>query len=360
MRTFIPFHKIEDREVVVVDGMHAKGLILSHWKGANTHTSIAADTSAAVVINAIKENFPGIDIPLVTATHFDIDGFIGVWSLFNPALALQYEDVLKEVAKIGDFRELDLSLPYADHALKLTCWIDSTERKKFYRPFGAEEAGGGEIELCGEKFDYFLGAFGDVLLNTEKYKSEWQNDHDEVMDGYRKIRSERTKIEMISSIGLSIIETPSPVHYYALFSATEGSDIVLSIYDNNRYELEYKYTTWVDIISRPALPRINMEPLAAKLNAEERSGYKWYCDKISDTGPLLRLENSDISRADRFANPTQRNIFSSSISPAEIKRTVISFFEDAYKNISPKKNWSWKEIRSINNETISQENNNGH
>lgn len=355
MKKFTPFHKIKDHEVILVDGMHAKGLILSHWKGANTHTSIAADTSGGLVINAIKQEIPGLDIPLVTATHFDIDGFIGVWSLFHPGLALKHEDVLKEVARIGDFRELDLSLPYADHALKLTCWIDAVERKMFYRPFGAEEAGAGEIELCGEKFGYFLEVFGDVLTDTEKYRKDWEKDYNEVMNGYSKIHGDLAGVEKNLSIGLTIIETPSPVHYYALFSVTGGTDIVLSIYDNNRYELEYKYTTWVDIVSRPTLPRINLQPLAAQLNSMESSGFTWYCDKTSDTGPLLRLENSELTKADRFANPTQRTILPSSISPQQMKDTVTVFFERAYRNIQPKSNWSWKEIRSINNEAISED-----
>ena len=48
---------------------------------------------------------------------------------------------------------------------------------------------------------------------------------------------------------------------------------VLSIYDNNRYELEYKYTTWVDIVSRPTLPRIDLSPLANQLNQLEKTNY---------------------------------------------------------------------------------------
>lgn len=348
MKIFIPFNKIGGREVIVVDGMHAKGLILSHWKGANTHSRIAADTSAGVVINAIKENFPRLDIPYVTATHFDIDGFIGVWSLFYPQLALQHEEVLKEVATIGDFREYDARSPYADHALKLVCWIDTVEREKFYPPFGAEHTEQNEITMCENKFHFFLEAFEDVLLNTEKYREVWEKDYEEVKKGLEIVSAGNTFTQKLLHIGLAFMQTPNPLPYYALFAPTAKTDIVLSMYSNNRYELEYKYTTWVDIVSRPTLPRIHLQPLADQLNAIERSGFRWYCDKITDTGPILRLENSELSKAERFANPTGREIYSSSIPPSEMQQVTVSFFENAYRNVQPKTGWTWEETRYIN------------
>ena len=49
MKSFLPFHELNDREAIVVDGAHASGLVLSHWKGQNTQQGIADDTSGAVV-----------------------------------------------------------------------------------------------------------------------------------------------------------------------------------------------------------------------------------------------------------------------------------------------------------------------
>jgi hypothetical protein len=35
-KTYIPFSKIDDRKnVIIVDGQHAQGFVLSHWQGAN-------------------------------------------------------------------------------------------------------------------------------------------------------------------------------------------------------------------------------------------------------------------------------------------------------------------------------------
>lgn len=341
MKSFIPFHQLNDRNAIIVDGAHSSGLILSHWKGQNTIEGIAADTSGEIVLNAIEKNIPGIDNELITATHFDIDGFVGVWSLFAGDRALPYADVLKAAARIGDFRELDLSRAEDDMGLKIVCWIDAEERNRFYVPFGEEH----ELKACAEKFKWFITHFGAFIDNPDQFKEVWEEDYLRIKKEYSIIHSSTTNILAYKIIGLTRIQTPEPVSYYALFSATQGTDIVLSMYSNNRYELEYKYTTWVDIVSRPTLPRISMQPLCDQLNALETSGKNWFCDAIHDTGPILRLENTELSKAERFAHPTQRVLFSSSIAPEIFEKMVIGFFEQAYQNIQPKKFWSWQEIR---------------
>ena len=92
------------KEVIVVDGLHPNNLVLSHWKGANKINEVAADTSGEIVLNAIEKQIDGIECPDISATHFDIDGFVGVFALFFPSQAMQYKEVLTAMARIGDFR----------------------------------------------------------------------------------------------------------------------------------------------------------------------------------------------------------------------------------------------------------------
>ena len=120
---------------------------------------------------------------------------------------------------------------------------------------------------------------------------------------------------------------------------------MISVYPENRYELEFKYTTWVDISSRNTLPRIDLRPLAEVLNQEETSIFEWDVDRITDTGPILRLEGKDLSKADRFANPTERFIYSSSIEPDRFIELSVKYLRNHYKEISPKRFWTWKEIK---------------
>ncbi|MDQ3292228.1 MAG: hypothetical protein M3Q05_13155, partial [Bacteroidota bacterium] len=307
----------------------------------------ADDTSAGIVLNALRQNIEGLEVPYVTANHFDIDGFVGVWSIINPEVALQYEDVLRQMALIGDFRELDLTQPVADQALKLVCWLNKVEKEKFYPPFGADEWEENEVEASVPKFEYFLSAFGEVLANPENFEQDWKAEYDQVIADFQVMYSPETQVTGFSEIGLVQIQTPQPVHYYALFSRTIGYDMVLTQYTENRYELEYKYTTWVDINSRPTLPRVPLKPLAQLLQDQETSGHQWTAESVTDTGPILRLDGNTLKKKERYANPTERPIYTSSILPKIITEQAVQYFREQYKGVSPKQRWTWSEIKEF-------------
>jgi hypothetical protein len=346
-RTFIPFLELGKQQAIIVDSMYPRGLILSHWRGAPTPEAVRDDTSGGIVLNALKQQVEGLDLPLVTANHFDIDGFVGVWSLLHPHLALDHESLLRQMARIGDFRELSLEEPFAHEALQLVCWINAREKELFYPPFGAAQWQSNEIALSPRKFDYFLPAFTEMLLRPSLQEEVWEPEYRQVLEQYDLIHSTQTQLSPYPELGLVLVRTPEPVHYYALFSPSRGYDIVLSLYEGHRYELEYKYTTWVDIHSRPTLPRVPLAPLQGELNQMEQSGLTWTCDSITDTGPLLRLEGKNLSKADRYAHPPERPIYPSTVSPDAMQQAVLRFFSEAYQSVSPKKYWTWKEIKAL-------------
>ncbi|MFD3001692.1 DUF6687 family protein [Pontibacter toksunensis] len=346
-KQFIPFSEVKNKKAIVVDSTHANGFMLSHWRGAPTPAAIQDDTSAAIVLHALRQNLPELNLPYVSANHFDIDGFVGVWALLNPEQALEHEELLRQMALIGDFRELDLNHPLAGEALKLVCWINAKERELFYKPFAADEAEEKEAAQCVQKFKYFLREFGRVLQDPDWERGAWEDEVGGVLLGYRDMYKPDTNITRHPEIGLIIIQTPHPVHYYALFSRTQGFDMVLACYDQNKYELEYKYTTWVDIASRPTLPRLSMAPLAERLNELETTSHRWTHDSVTDTGPLLRLDGDKLSRTEAYDNPTEREIYSSSIPVSQLKEVVVNYYRESYKSIQPRYNWTWKEVKEL-------------
>ena len=348
-RKFLPFTQVKRQPAIVVDSLHPNGLILSHWRGAPTPAGVQGDTSADIVLNALHAPDLDLNFEYVTANHFDIDGFVGVWALLNPELALTWEPVLRQMALIGDFRELNLDNPAADLALKLVYWINAKEKELFYPPFGAGETEENEVVASVPKFHYFLREFERVLLQPESARAVWEPEYNRVMQDYVRMHSPLTTVEKYPEIGLVCVETPEPVHYYALFSVTAGYDIVLAQYQQNRYELEYKYTTWVDIHSRPTLPRLSLGPLAASLNKDETTpGMAWTAEQITDTGPILRLAGDRLTKMERYANPTERPIFASSIPATDFKNRVVAYFKSAYATIKPEKSWTWENIKSLN------------
>ena len=347
-RVYVPFRQLRQQPTILVDSVGTgAALTLAHWRGAATPENLRDDSSAGSVLRALhRPTTPGLTASAVTANHFDVDGFVGVWSLLNPALALQHEELLRLVAGLGDFREIDGTNPLADRALQLVCWLNAEEKARFYEPFGAPAQRRREDEASAEKFEWFLPRFAEMLEKPETGRTAWQSEYERVQGAAAVMREPLTKLQRYPEIGLVVVATPAPVPYYALFGPTAGFDIVLSMYSGNRYELEYKYTTWIDLESRPTLPRLALAPLVARLNALETSGQAWAADGITDTGPLLRLIGQKLSKAQRYADPDGRPIYASSIAPELMEQEVLAFFRTGYAGIQPKKYWTWAEVKA--------------
>jgi hypothetical protein len=349
-RYFVPFGQLRRQPTIVVDstGLGA-ALTLAHWRGAATPAALRDDTSAGSCLRALHAPAtPGLEARAVTANHFDIDGFIGVWVLLHPALALANEELLRLTATLGDFREIDWQHPLADHALRLACWLNAEEKARFYEPFGAPARRRREDEASAEKFAWFLPRFAELVQNPEAGRAAWAPEYERVRQAAAALQGPLTQYTAYPKIGLAVVRTPAPVPYYALFGPTAGLDWVLSLYDGQRYELECKYTTWIDLASRPTLPRLALAPLAARLNELEKSTYRWAADQLTDTGPLLRLAGRPLTKAERYADPDGRPIYASSLAPSVVEAEVMAFLQKGYAGIQPKKYWTWAEVRSAN------------
>lgn len=346
---FVPFRQLRKQPTIVVDstGLGA-ALTLAHWRGATTPEALRDDTSAGSVLRALRHpTTPGMEAEAVTANHFDVDGFVGVWALLHPARALEHEHLLRLVATLGDFREINWTDPLADHALKLVCWLNAEEKTRFYVPFGAPAQRRREDEASAEKFAWFLPRFEEIVLAPETAQTVWEPEYERVKAALAIMHSPATTVRRYPELGLVVVQTAEPVPYYALCSVTLGADMILSIYNGQRYEFEYKYTTWIDLESRPTLPRLPLTALAAQLNYEEVTPRLWTFDGITDTGPLLRLSGKALTKVQRYADPDQRPIYASSISATRLEQQVTDFFRTRYAGVAPRRYWSWAEIRAV-------------
>ncbi|QKG52951.1 DUF6687 family protein [Hymenobacter sp. BRD67] len=350
-RFFVPFAQLRRQPTIVVDstGLGA-ALTLAHWRGAATPEALRDDTSAGSCLRALRQAAtPGLEAQAVTANHFDIDGFIGVWALLHPELALAHEELLRLTARLGDFRELDWQHPLANQALQLACWLNAEEKARFYEPFGAPIRRRREDEASAEKFAWFLPRFAEIIENPNIYRAVWEPEYQRVQQAVAALQGPLTRRTDYGAIRLVVMHTPAPVPYYALFGPTAGFDWVLSLYDGQRYELECKYTTWIDLESRPTLPRLPLAALAARLNELEGSAYRWAADGLTDTGPLLRLAGRPLTKAERYADPDGRPIYASSLAASVVEREVVDFLQKGYAAIQPKKYWTWAEVRAVSN-----------
>lgn len=349
-RSFIPFSQIKEHEnAVVVDSHFPNRLTLSHWPGAPKLKQLHDDTSAGIVLNVLKHKSEILEgCRYVTNNHFDIDGFLGIWCLIHPEKGLDYDQLFRKMALLGDFREIQLKTAEDHKALQLVCWFNGLENQRFYAPFDNREVGANELHACVPKYDYFLEAFEEVIREPQRGKEFWEEEYEAVIKGMEILQSNKSRQWNEDNIRLHVVETPEPLHYYALYSNSQQADMVLCMYEDNRYELEYKYTSWVDTATRQGYPRIELDMLADRLNKIEGSGMPWRSEKITDTAPILRLGGQELNKVQRYASPTLRPIHSSDINPADLLQEVRQFYQQAYQGIEPKTNWSWPEVRELN------------
>jgi hypothetical protein len=353
-KTFIPFYEVKNHagDVLVVDAHHPQGFDLSHWRGAPIPEGCGADTSTEIVLKAIEKRLPELKKGYVTNNHYDIDGFLGVWSVFNPELALQHQAMLIEMAQIADFREINFDYAEWQKALKLVCWLNKEEAEKFYPPFGAPEIAEKEMEACVPKYHHFLAVFANMLSlgiedipETEEYGLVLAQ------------VAQKPQTATFDFIRLHTVASRAPLHYYCSYAGSESSDTVLSQYADNRYELEYKYTTWVQT-TRLHFPRIDLKPLAERLNDLEKSDYRWDAEHFTDTAPILRLKGKKLSKKERYSSPIDRPIYSSSIGPETFKSICVDYFSHYYEMIKPTTaTKSWQELRQMNEKSFSEHKN---
>lgn len=341
---FLPFQQIDAQHpTVVVDSRHpAAAATLSHWRGAPTPEALRADTSTEIALNAISAGHACLQLPFVSNNHFDVDGFLGIWSLMNPTAALARRDLLVLAAEIGDFREYDPAHPEADLALKLVCWLNSMEKQLFYAPFADKQ----ESEGCLPKYDFFLERLATFLDHPHDFQADWQ-------DEYEQVRTETAYLQRAGTrtwhpeIRLLHIEVPKPLHYYVLFQQSAAADLVLMQFSDGRYELEYKYHGWVDTVTRCMYPRLSFDPLLRKLTEWELSPLAWQAPGIMDTGPAVQLGGNTYTKADRFAHPYERVIPASSIPPEQFSSMVIEHYREALTNVQPRYRWTWEAMRQF-------------
>ena len=103
MKQFLPFAVSTSYDgVLAIDCFAKNAFNLAHWRGAPKVTDIHDDTSARITMHAIEKNLPQTQYKYVTCNHFDIDGFLGVWSVFNPVTALQNNALIKEMPVVNE------------------------------------------------------------------------------------------------------------------------------------------------------------------------------------------------------------------------------------------------------------------
>jgi hypothetical protein len=269
---------------VVVDGSPNPStvLVLSHWPGMATPPGVEADLSAQIAFRYLDAGADQHgDAEVVSNNHFDQDGLVSIYALTAPEAALAHRALLEDVAAAGDF---------ATYRDRTAARISMT--------LAALRAGAGESDPYPSALEQLPAMVDDI----ERFRDRWDAEDAALTASEQAVATGRITIVEEPDLDLAVVtigegddlggghrfahQRYEGVHPMALHNAT--GCFRLAVVRGRRYELLFRYESWVQYRSRRPLPRVDLAPLAAALGEAEPGG-GWEADDPSWLTPALRL-----------------------------------------------------------------------
>lgn len=290
---FVPYAELGGERSIIVDGSAAPGtvLTLSHWPRSGTPAELKADSSAAIVFRYLDRPERWVDARSVSNNHLDEDGLLGIFALVSPDVARRHRALVEDAASAGDFARCE-TREAARVAFTLSALADKStsplDPAIFALPYQ---------QRLGALYRELLPVVPDLLARPERFRALWETEDAALDGGERAMRDGRVKLEEIPELDLTVVTLPEDlhsVHPIALHGAARGFRILRM--RGRRYDLSYRYESWVQYVSRRPLPRVDLGPLAEDLTHHEVVGSFWTAGTVDELTPSLRLVGAEESR----------------------------------------------------------------
>lgn len=285
---FVPADVAAGSPHVVVDGARLRGtaLALSHWPHSGTPAALADDTSALIVARYLRAGADGPPLSVVTNNHYDEDGLLGIWLLLErPAEDAPERALAIAAAEAGDFGTW--TDPWAPR-VAIAAMAMAERGTTPFPEVGRALARAGGRDPAGELYLAILPRTGGLLRDPERYRFLWEPEWGRVERDIALIESGEAAIEEHPAADLAIVRAPRELHDMALHPRI-GAMRVLTATPDGTLVLRHRYETWVEYVSRPLPPRIDLTPLAERLQAAERRAGTWRFDGVEPIRPRLYL-----------------------------------------------------------------------
>ncbi len=295
---YVPYAELAGAPNVIVDGSPTDGtlLCLSHWPGIGSPALFAADLSAEMAFLYLDafDHHPGAGA--VSNNHFDQDGLVGVFALASPADALARRELLVEVARAGDFADTS-SREAARISMVLSAYADP-ERSPLERLPDDYDA------LTALLYNELVERLPELCDRVESCRALWGDEDATLSASEAALASGAVTISEVPDLDLAVIEVgPSApdggghrfggqwvlgLHPIAVHGATERGALLTM--RGSHFELAYRYESWVQLRSRPVRARVDLAPLAERLNEAEAAAdgdAAWVATASSGLTPTL-------------------------------------------------------------------------
>nr|MBC8242096.1 hypothetical protein [Alphaproteobacteria bacterium] len=277
--TYIPWTELHGTPNIMVDGAAKDGTLitLSHWPKSGTPENLKADSSTDIVFDYL--NAPTMHVPttIVTGDHFDEDASLGIFALLEPEFALEYRDIICGAANAGDFAT------YHDRWAARIAFTILALGDPSISPLDKEIFHKGYDAMCADLFREVLPRIKPMIEHPGAFQELWQPEDAFLTRSEKALASSGLVLQEYPDVSLCVATVAEdlrsdadrararrgdlPYHPMAVHNATE-CDRILTVMGNS-YVLTYRYESWVQFVSAPPMPRVDLHPLAADLNNSE-------------------------------------------------------------------------------------------
>ncbi|MFZ0666297.1 MAG: DUF6687 family protein [Acidimicrobiales bacterium] len=308
---YVPYQDLDGQPSIIVDGSAADGtvLTLSHWPKSPCPPGLEANLSAQMAYLYLdhRDNPDRRDLHqalqhdavAVSNNHFDQDGLVSMFALLHPAEALDRRQMLIEVAQSGDFAV------YTDRNAARVSMVLSAYSDPARSPLNTSAGVADDYSAwCSLLYAELLPRLTDICDHPDNYAELWADEDRSLSESEEAIRSKAVTIEEDPALDVAIFHVPEDapdkgghlfagnwrkgLHPMAMHNATKMFRVILV--RGSRYELYYRYESWVQYRTSRPLPRVDLAPLADQLNALEQSEEShWKAGKFSAIAPELVL-----------------------------------------------------------------------
>lgn len=285
---FVPADDLGATPNVVVDGARLPSTVLSlsHWPDSGTPAALRADTSALIVERYLACDAGGPEVAAVTNNHYDEDGLLGIWLLLErPAEGSPERALAIAAAEAGDFGTW--TDPWAPR-VAIAAMAMAERPTTPFPEVGRILAGAGGRDPAGLLYQALLPRTGPLLADPGRFRLLWGPRWEAIEADIALLDGGGATVEEVPAADLAVVRAPRPLDPMALHPRTRRMRVLTALPDGT-LTVGHRYETWVDYASRQLPPRVNLTPLAARLQAlEERPG-RWLFEGVATMTPRLML-----------------------------------------------------------------------
>ena len=282
---YVPYSSLSGVPNIVVDGAAHEDtvLTLSHWPGSSSPPEFRADTSAEIVLNYLstegshKTYAP--KVRRVSNNHFDEDGLCSVWAMVRPKKALSRRDLLVDVARAGDFDTYR-----RPQAAKVVFTIRSYSDPAT-SPV-AEELDGDDGS-GSSRYEALLPLLEEFLDDTDGCGPFWGDEWAVMLKSKTAMVMGQVDLREVPHVDLAVARAPEALHRMVLYNSTERLRVLTAL-PGGYFQLCYRYETWVQLASRPVMPRVDLKPLLPRLQELEQEDVRWVYEGNAAMTPTMQ------------------------------------------------------------------------